>query len=317
MTTTTTTTTSIESFTYQDALGLSHLPPPAAQAIGFVNALVVPTQAPKAAAFAEFDYETHVRTVLGFDLDPAKKGGGEGVCKFFLKGFCARGQLCPFKHVSQQTINANAGKAAVVCKHYLRGLCKKGDLCEFLHEYNLKKMPECWFFSKYQSCTNPECQYLHIDPNSKIKECPWYARGFCKHGPRCRNKHVRQAVCQNYVTGFCPKGPECTLGHPKFELPDLSNPDGAATGGNTFNPAFQKNVTCYKCKQTGHIAINCPNESVQQGGGMGQQGGFVKKDLSQVKCFKCQGMGHFANQCPNPPANPNVRFFRPYGGGGF
>jgi cleavage and polyadenylation specificity factor subunit 4 len=24
--------------------------------------------------------------------------------------------------------------------------------------------------------------YLHIDPESKQKECPWYARGFCKHG---------------------------------------------------------------------------------------------------------------------------------------
>jgi hypothetical protein len=43
-------------------------------------------------------------------------------------------------------------------------------------------MPECWFYTKLGECTNPECQYLHIDPNSKIKECAWYARGFCKHG---------------------------------------------------------------------------------------------------------------------------------------
>ena len=31
-------------------------------------------------------------------------------------------------------------------------------------------------------CSNKECQYLHIDPESKIKDCPWYDRGFCKHG---------------------------------------------------------------------------------------------------------------------------------------
>jgi hypothetical protein len=31
-------------------------------------------------------------------------------------------------------------------------------------------------------CSNKECQYLHIDPQSKIKDCPWYDRGFCKHG---------------------------------------------------------------------------------------------------------------------------------------
>lgn len=34
-------------------------------------------------------------------------------------------------------------------------------------------------------CSNKECPFLHIDPESKIKDCPWYDRGFCKHG-RCR-----------------------------------------------------------------------------------------------------------------------------------
>jgi len=36
-----------------------------------------------------------------------------------------------------------------VCKHWLRGLCKKGDQCEFLHEYDMTKMPECYFYSKF------------------------------------------------------------------------------------------------------------------------------------------------------------------------
>lgn len=31
-------------------------------------------------------------------------------------------------------------------------------------------------------CSNKECPFLHIDPESKIKDCPWYDRGFCKHG---------------------------------------------------------------------------------------------------------------------------------------
>ena len=77
---------------------------------------------------------------------------------------------------------------SVVCKHWLRGLCKKGDDCEFLHEYDMAKMPECYFFSKFGRCENRDCQYLHIDPNSKVKECPWYARGFCKHGPNCKSR---------------------------------------------------------------------------------------------------------------------------------
>lgn len=36
-----------------------------------------------------------------------------------------------------------------MCKHWLRGLCKKGDDCEFLHEFDMTKMPECFFYSKY------------------------------------------------------------------------------------------------------------------------------------------------------------------------
>ncbi|KAK1347639.1 YTH1-like cleavage and polyadenylation specificity factor [Hamiltosporidium tvaerminnensis] len=109
---------------------------------------------------------------------------------------------------------------AVVCKHWLRGLCKKGIQCEFLHEYNLKKMPECWFFSKYGECSNPECTFLHIDPNSRSKECLWYKRGFCRHGAMCRNRHIKKKLCFSYFFGLCLAGPLCELGHPKYDIPN-------------------------------------------------------------------------------------------------
>ncbi|TPX36430.1 hypothetical protein SeMB42_g07082 [Synchytrium endobioticum] len=153
-----------------------------------------------------------------------------------------------------------ASGKAVVCKHWLRGLCKKGDLCEFLHEFNLKKMPECWFYQRLGECTNPECQYLHIDPASKMKECTWYARGFCIHGPNCRGKHVRKGVCQNYLTGFCPRGPECPLGHPKFEV-------------HTLN------------------AVLAPQEIQQQQPIQPR----ANRPLGEVLCFKCGEHGHYAN----------------------
>jgi hypothetical protein len=33
-------------------------------------------------------------------------------------------------------------------------------------------------------CSNPsgECMFRHVSPEEKMRECPWYARGFCKHG---------------------------------------------------------------------------------------------------------------------------------------
>lgn len=66
---------------------------------------------------------------------------GNEICKYYLRGTCEKGKDCPNKHIKSEK--------AVVCKHWLRGLCKKGDQCEFLHEYNLSKMPECYFFSNF------------------------------------------------------------------------------------------------------------------------------------------------------------------------
>ena len=69
---------------------------------------------------------------------------GAAVCEFFMRNVCHRGALCPFRHTK--------GEKTVVCKHWLRGLCKKGDQCEFLHEYDMTKMPECYFYSKFGEC---------------------------------------------------------------------------------------------------------------------------------------------------------------------
>lgn len=69
---------------------------------------------------------------------------GAAVCEYFMRNVCHRGALCPFRHTK--------GEKTVVCKHWLRGLCKKGDQCEFLHEYDMTKMPECYFYSKFGEC---------------------------------------------------------------------------------------------------------------------------------------------------------------------
>lgn len=114
---------------------------------------------------------------------------------------------------------------SLVCKHWLRGLCKKGEHCEFLHEYNLRKMPECNFFTRNGYCSNgEECLYLHIDPQSKLPPCPHYDQGFCPLGPRCAKKHVRRSICLFYLAGFCPDGPACKAGaHPRWRT-DLDRP---------------------------------------------------------------------------------------------
>ncbi|KAK2150706.1 hypothetical protein LSH36_394g02014 [Paralvinella palmiformis] len=227
---------------------------------------------------------------------PGMDKSGAAICTFYMISVCNKGQACPFRHVK--------GDRSVVCKHWLRGLCKKGDDCEFLHEYDMSKMPECYFFSKFGLCSNKECPFLHIDPEKKIKDCPWYDRGFCRHGPLCKNRHVRRVICQNYLCGFCLDGPNCKYMHPQFDIPAM---DPAAQ-------AKKANITCHYCGETGHKAANCqkytggplpgrefqPPMGNQQNhyGQPQQQMDHQRRPLDQVTCYKCGEKGHYANRCP-------------------
>ncbi|NXQ34983.1 CPSF4 factor, partial [Alaudala cheleensis] len=103
----------------------------------------------------------------------------------------------------------HGGPKPTVCKHWLRGLCKRGDSCDFLHDYDASRMPECYFYSKFGECSNKDCPFLHVDATASTLGCPWYDRGFCKHGPLCKYKHTRRVMCANYLVGFCPEGPKC------------------------------------------------------------------------------------------------------------
>lgn len=200
-----------------------------------------------------------------------------GICKYFLKGNCTKGTNCQFRH--------SKSERSIVCKHWLRALCKKGDAgCEFLHKYDLSRMPECYFFSKFAECNNPECMYLHVNPEDKVKECPWYARGFCKHGPNCRHKHVKKVICDNYYVGFCPLGPNCKFGHPR-EAKEIENTEHLR----------KSMVVCHKCGIMGHKASHCPTYPTEM------DLPYERRSLNQVTCYKCGQLGHYADKCPNPP----------------
>jgi hypothetical protein len=104
-----------------------------------------------------------------------------------------------------------------VCKYWVFGRCKLGDECFRLHVWDRAKMPLCTFYSESGVCNRPDCVFLHIGKGENKKECAWYNRGFCKHGPRCRNTHVRRIACPDYMAGFCAKGLACEYAHPNFD----------------------------------------------------------------------------------------------------
>eukprot|EP00729_Bicosta_minor_P021762 gene21762-35600_t len=166
-------------------------------------------------------------TEVGWTLpfENMDKSNSEECRMFNLQRDCPRHRLCPYRHIH--------GEKTTVCKHWLKGLCKKGDGCEWLHKYEMYRMMECQFFRDHGNCTNPDCDYLHIDPESKRKDCPWYGapsrRRLPKtedlmgvlhiwHGQTCKNRHRRKVVCVRYVSGFCPLGPDCELAHLPWEM---------------------------------------------------------------------------------------------------
>lgn len=250
----------------------------------------------------KFDIEIALEQQLGAQPlpFPGMDKSGSAICTFYIHNMCNKGTACPYRHVR--------GDRSVVCKHWLRGLCKKGDDCEFLHEFDMSKMPECYFFSKFGECNNKECPFLHIDPSAKIKDCPWYDRGFCRHGPNCKNRHVRRVICQCYLNGFCWDGPACKFMHPKFDLP-------------IYDPTTQIKktlITCHFCGESGHKAVNCvklissskdtfqqistvqneksqePEKDDKKDSAQSDQ----RRPIDQVTCFKCGEKGHYANKCP-------------------
>jgi len=189
----------------------------------------------------KFDFEICLEKQLGvLPLPfPGMDKSAAPVCENHIRSYCTKGTSCPFRHIR--------GDKSVVCKHWLRGLCKKGDACEFLHEYDMNRMPECYFYSRFSTCHNQDCPFLHLDPESRIRDCPWYDRGFCRHGPDCHNRHIRKQMCANYLAGFCSKGAECPDAHPRFEIP----------GNDMDARGIRRIITCHNCGEHGHKISSC------------------------------------------------------------
>ncbi|MBW0494400.1 hypothetical protein O181_034115 [Austropuccinia psidii MF-1] len=230
-------------------------PPPPSNIVPVTSTIVINPDL----RHVELDIEKHVKQELDIKLDTdaqlcprhiAHLAGDNDPSSTDRAPPCHLGPQCPLRHAHPSTSNftnpANENQSnnifnhaslhtKTVCKHWLRGLCKKGASCEFLHEYNLRTMPECWFFGKYGFCSNgDECMYLHVDERMRVLECMDFRRGFCPKGPDCQQKHIRRPLCQAYMAGFCEFGKLCHLGgHPKFEL------DPTPRGNpyiNSFNP---------------------------------------------------------------------------------
>eukprot|EP00794_Sanderia_malayensis_P009278 gene9278-10256_t len=197
----------------------------------------------------KFDIETFIEQQIGIQPlpFPGMDKSGSGVCDFYFQGTCTRGHLCPFRHT--------IGEKAVVCKHWLRGLCKKGDECEFLHEYDMSKMPECYFFSRFGTCNNKECPFLHIDPLSRRKDCP------CPRFDLPLYDSVKGQANQVICHACGEPGHKLTFCPMVLQYREKQMAGGMNTEQIPRRPL--ELVTCFKCRQRGHYANRCPFPAVE------------------------------------------------------
>ena len=54
---------------------------------------------------------------------------------------------------------------------------------------------------------------------------------------------------------------------------------------------------CHLCKQSGHLAYNCPSKKTQEELASTMNEGESKTGVKNVKCFSCGNMGHMSMQC--------------------
>eukprot|EP01064_Diplonema_japonicum_P035586 TRINITY_DN7766_c2_g2_i1.p1 TRINITY_DN7766_c2_g2~~TRINITY_DN7766_c2_g2_i1.p1 ORF type:complete len:375 (+),score=64.23 TRINITY_DN7766_c2_g2_i1:58-1125(+) len=232
---------------------------------------------------------------------PPEQVSKRNICFDYQSGNCTRGNLCPYKH----SFTNRSKTQDEVCKYWLRGLCKMGVDCEFIHEYQMTKIPECFYYQRFGECSNPECVFRHVSMDDKVPECAAYQRGFCRYGPRCRLKHVFREACPNYMAGLCIEGSKCKLGHPSLKRVTEEEIRGRLARGEAIEEAGVEalqnptGVICHKCGEPGHIAPECT-----QHGGMNKVQRVMIEIMQTVQepngvgCYHCAEEDHLSHECP-------------------
>jgi cleavage and polyadenylation specificity factor subunit 4 len=179
------------------------------------------------------------------------------------------------------------------------GLCKKGaDTCESLHIYDLSKMAQCQFMLDYGSCSNADCLFNHVLVEVEVVDCIWYSRGFCRHGPNCKNRHRPREMCRDYLAGFCELGPKCEWGHPKWSLPaemDRALPQYDVSGA--LIPGSDQPRARTIRSLVGMALPNVPGSNAISSAYAGQRQG--PQSMSDIQCNLCKQLGHMAGACPS------------------
>lgn len=208
------------------------------------------------------DYEYPLKQYVNSSSTNRKRNSTRQVmCKFFLNGTCKAGDRCRFSHGATQTdpipISRSRRKSSTsstssnhstdsrlkYCKFYEQGHCKN-TACHFAHDPSRTTLQQ-----DYKDSSGSTCDSLSPPPyeleeeeteSDNAKVCPFYLKGECRYGDRCRNLHIRQTAnkkkydqitlermaktpCKYNRQGVCPFGALCYFSHEPTDEQDIES----------------------------------------------------------------------------------------------
>src|SRR4051812_43844687 len=91
----------------------------------------------------------------------------------------------------------------------------------------------------------------------------------------------------------CPKKRERSPTYEEYELEELLALERPKKKKKDISQ-----LQCFKCKEMGHYASECPEKKKRQEDKQKLVKPKIRKDFSQVMCKHCKELGHYANYCP-------------------
>ncbi len=175
-------------------------------------------------------------------------------CQWYDRGFCKHGiELCKKKHTPK-----------VACPDYMAGFCGKGPNCKFAHpkfelpweDDRLKdKKPKAVSAAPAQEILVEDVQYQQYPRQQQQQQ--FYGGSTVQMGynnPTQQHLQVQQLMQQQQ---FQPQQPQM------MDYSQMQQQQQQGFGMNQNNTQQKRalsEVLCFKCKQYGHYANNCPNQ---------------------------------------------------------
>ncbi|KAL0490917.1 zinc finger CCCH domain-containing protein [Acrasis kona] len=158
---------------------------------------------------------------------------GSKYCKFYINGFCRNGEACGYAHEQQPVDQLSSSMEKIQLYHqqnlYQQHLQQQITNNSFILQNHMLLQQD---ISPSSSPPLSDSSQSSQEAENLPKVCPFFLKGSCLYGDRCRNSHVKPAIngkkklineeslekfskipCKYFRQGHCPFGDACYYLH--------------------------------------------------------------------------------------------------------